>query len=499
MVDISLLWEGFLTCLTPFNLLINILGTAFGIIVGALPGLNSSVAVAVLLPVTFSMNAASGLILLGSTYGGCMYGGSVSAILLNTPGTPAAAATCIEGYPLARKGRAGEALGMAAVASFVGGVFSCICLILSAPVLASFALKFGPLEYFFLAVCGLSIVVSISTESLTKGFISSAIGLLFGIVGMDPIVGYQRYTFGRLELMTGLPLVPVLVGLLSTSQLFLLAEERSQSILQQSDLGKKICPSWSDLKRVRGILLRSSIIGTLIGALPGAGANISTFLAYEDARRSSKTPELYGTGIVDGIAATESSNNAITGGAIATMLTLGVPGSNTTAIMLGGLIIHGLQPGPSFFTKSGADAYAFMDSLLIANVFMLILGLLLVRLFMHVVKIPNNVLIAVVMVLSVVGSYSINNRIFDVILMLLFGVFGYILRKGGFSTVPIVLGLVLGPIAEKGLRRAIVLSKGDFMGFFFSRPIAIILAVASVFFVVWNIIKTRKEQNVPQE
>lgn len=492
MLDLSLLWEGLWICLTPMNLAILVLGTLFGIIVGALPGLNSTVAVAVLLPITFSMDASSGLILLGSTYGGCMYGGSISAILLNTPGTPAAAATCIEGYPLAKKGRAGEAMGMAAVASFVGGVFSCVCLILIAPILASFALKFGPMEYFFLAVCGLSIVISISTESLVKGFIAAIIGLLLGIVGMDPIVGYQRYTFGRLELMTGLPLVPVLIGLLSTSQLFLLAEEHKQSILDTAELGKKVCPSWTDLKRVKGILLRSSIIGTVIGTLPGAGANISTFLAYEDAKRHSKFPELYGTGIVDGIAATEASNNAITGGAIATMLTLGIPGSNTTAIMLGGLMIHGLQPGPSFFINSGSDAYAFMVGLLIANFFMLVLGLLSVRAFMYVVKIPNNVLIAVVMILSVVGSYSINNRLFDVCLMLLFGVIGYLLRKGGFSTVPIVLGLVLGPIAEKGLRRAIVLSKGNFLGFFFSRPISVVLAIASVFFIVWSLLKSRK-------
>lgn len=494
MVNFSLLLEGFLACLLPVNLFALFVGTAFGIVIGALPGLTSTVAVAVLLPVTFSMDPGTGLILLGSTYGGAMYGGSISAILLNTPGTPAAAATCIEGYPMAKKGRAGEALGMAAVASFIGGTLSIIALIFVAPPLAKVALTFGPLEYFFLALCGMSIVISISANSLTKGFISAIIGLLLGTVGMDPIVGFERYTFDSINLMMGLPLVPTLVGMLSTSQLLLLAEEKSQTILKVNTVSGKICPSWADLKRLKAVLIRSSLIGIVVGALPGAGANISTFLAYDDAKRISKHPEQFGTGIVDGIAATESSNNAITGGAMATMLTLGIPGSNTTAIMLGGLMIHGLQPGPGFFTDASGSAYTFMAGLLIANFIMLAIGLLAVRAFMHVVKIPNNVLIAVVMVMSVVGSYAINNSMFDVGLMLVFGVIGYLLRKGGFNVVPIVLGLVLGPIAEKGFRRAIVLSKGNFFGFFMSRPISVVLAIVTLIFIGWPIYKWIKSQ-----
>jgi putative tricarboxylic transport membrane protein len=423
-----------------------------------------------------------------------MYGGSISAILLNTPGTPAAAATCIEGYPMAKNGQAGEALGMAAVASYFGGTVSVIALIFLAPPLASFALKFGPLEYFFLALCGMSIVISLSDKSMTKGFIAAVLGLLFGTVGMDPIVGFERYTFGSLNVMTGLPLVPTLVGLLSTSQLFLLAEEKSQTILRVSKILGKVVPTWADIKRLKAVLIRSSVIGTIIGALPGAGANISTFLAYDDAKRISKHPEKFGTGIVDGIAATESANNAITGGALATMLTLGIPGSNTTAILLGGLMIHGLQPGPGFFAQSTVVAYTFMVGLLLSNFVMLAFGLIFVRAFMHVVKIPNNILIAVVMMLSVVGSYAINNSFFDVSLMLAFGVVGYVLRKGDISVVPIVLGLVLGPIAEKGLRRAIVLSKGSYMQFFLSRPISIILALLTVLFIVWPIIKKYRSE-----
>ncbi|MFZ7103812.1 MAG: tripartite tricarboxylate transporter permease [Peptococcaceae bacterium] len=490
-MNLDLMINGLIVCFNITNMLLIVVGTFVGIIVGALPGLTATMATAVLVPITFGMQPISALVLLGAAYCGAIYGGSISAILLNTPGTPSAAATCIEGYPMAQKGEGGQALGMAAIASFIGGIISAAALVLFAPPLAKLALGFGPSEYFLLAVFGLTVIISLSMNSFLKGIIAGIIGLLLGTVGMDPLIGFKRYTFGFINLMSGLPMIPTLVGLLSTSQLFILAEKSGTKILQTEVFSDKILPKLSELKRLSKTLIRSSIIGIIVGAVPGAGGNISTFMAYDDAKRISRHPHKFGTGIVDGIAATESSNNAVTGGSLVTMLTLGLPGSNTTAVLLGGLMLHGLRPGPSFFVESSNVAYAFMMSLFIANVVMLLMGLLGAKYFIHIVKCPNDILIAVIMLLSVVGSFSISNSIFDVYVMFIMGVAGYILRKIGISPVPLVLAFILGPIAENGLQRSLYMSDGSII-IFFTRPICIILIILTIISVMLPILRERR-------
>jgi putative tricarboxylic transport membrane protein len=466
---------GFSICLQPHNLLVGLIGVTIGIIVGALPGLTATMAIAVLIPVTFSMDATPALILLGGAYCGALYGGSISAILLNTPGTPSAVATCIDGHPMAQQGKGGKGLATAGIASCVGGIFSALALILLAPPLARLALMFGPPEYFLLALLGVTIIISLSADSFIKGVISGFLGLFLATIGMDPITGYARFVFGERNLLSGLPLVPVLIGLLSTAQLFELAEESNTRILKTRTVSDSVMLTWPELKSIVGIMLRSSVIGTVVGAIPGAGANIASFIAYDTAKRSSKTPERYGTGIIEGIAAPESANNAVSGGAMITMLTLGIPGSNTTAVLMGGLMLHGLIPGPEFFSSGASVAYPFMMSLFPSNIFMLLIGLFCAKYFIHIVRCPNSILVVLIMMFSAVGSYAISNNIFNVYVMLAAGIVGYAMRKLQISVVPLVLAFILGQITELGIRRSIILSKGDLLHYFFSRPLSVIL------------------------
>lgn len=345
------IFAGFGNSLSLINIGIMFIGTAVGILFGSLPGLTAAMCIAVMIPITFGMNTVSGLLLLGSAYCGAIYGGSISAILLNIPGTSAAAATCIDGYPMARQGKSGEALGMAAFASWFGGTVSTICLLLFAPPIAKMALRFGPPEYTVLGVFGLSMVISVSINNPIKGLLAGVMGLLLGTLGMDPIQGFARFTFNSANLLDGIPLVPALIGLFSLSQLLLLAEEKTKAIMIVDNLSGKVIPTWSQIKSVLKILIRGSLIGTFIGALPGAGASIATFLSYNDAKRGSKKSHLFGTGIVEGVTATEVANNGVTGGSLIPMLTLGIPGNNVTAIMLGGLMILGLNQVPIFLLK----------------------------------------------------------------------------------------------------------------------------------------------------
>lgn len=476
--------------LTAKNLLAMAVGVTEGIIVGAIPGLTSVTAITLLLPISFSMPAETALLLLGSAYCGSLYGGAITAILVNAPGTPSAAATCLDGYPLATKGRASEALGMAAFASFFGGEFSALCLLLFAPPIARFALKFGMPEYFAVSIFGLTLIVALSSKSLLKGLISGILGLIVASIGMDPITGYARYSFGLTQLVTGIPLVPALIGLLSMSQALVLAEEQSAvGTVVLKKVGRWL-PSVKVFRQHFITLLRSSVIGVVVGAIPGAGGSIASFLAYDDARRSSRNPEKFGTGVPEGVAATESANNAVSGGSLATMLTLGIPGSNVTAVMLGALMIHGLRPGPQFFSATPQIAYTFMYGLLVANAMMLLIGLFFAPYFAHVSTCPNYILIPFIGAFSVVGAFSVQNSVFDVGLMLIFAVIGYAMRRTGFSPVPMVLAMVLGPIAEKGFRTALVLSHGSY-AIFFTRPISATLLLLSVLAVLWPLIRER--------
>lgn len=490
MFDVNLLVYGLLKSLQYQNLLAICIGNLIGLIFGALPGLTASLAIAVLIPVTFGMDPATGLLLLASAYCGAFFGGAISAILINTPGTVAAAATAIEGYKLALKGEGGPALAMSAYASFGGGIISTLALLLFGPPIASFALKFGPAEYAALGVLGLVIIVSISMDSLVKGLLSGVIGILISTIGVDDVSGFPRFTFGQVHLLSGIDLLSALIGFFSLSQILILSEKKATPYAF-SKMVDKISITFQMLKECIATIVRGSIIGTLIGALPGAGASIATFLSYDISKRRSKRPEEYGKGALEGVAACESADNGVTGGAFITMLTLGIPGNEATAIMMGGLMVLGLRPGPSFFVQGGEVAYTFIAGLLIGNVIMLISALLLSRYIAKLVKCPNEALIAIIVILSIVGSYSINNSMFDVIVMFCAGITGYGMKKTGFSPVPAVLGMILGPIIESNLHCALLLSRGSWLTFF-TRPISFIFFVSTIALLIWPFITRRK-------
>lgn len=463
------------------NLLMAVLGAVAGITFGALPGFTAAMGVAVLLPLTYGMSSEAGLILLGSVFCGAMYGGSISAILLHTPGTPAAAATVIDGYELTKKGRAGEALREAATASFLGGIFAVTVLLFIAPPLARAALRFGPPEYFLLAVFGLTIIATISEKSLIKGIISGILGLLLGTVGMDPTLGFPRFTFGEPNLTQGIALVPALIGLFSISEVLNLVKLKDQKYVAATKQIHIGFPTLSHIKKMATTYLRSAIIGTFVGILPGAGGSIASFMSYNEAKRASKHPELFGTGIIEGVAACEAANNAMASGALIPMLTLGIPGDSVAAILMGGLMIHGLQPGAELFTKHAHIAYTFIIGLYLANMAFFLIGILAAPYFVHVTKTPVNVLAAVIVVLAVMGSYAVGNNLFNVWVMLFFGFLGYLMRLCGFDVTPVVLGIILGPIAEKGLVQSLTISRGsNFFIYLVSRPISLILIILTI-------------------
>ncbi|GIN63353.1 C4-dicarboxylate ABC transporter permease [Robertmurraya siralis] len=474
----SLLTEGLANALQWQVLLVIIIGLLIGISIGSLPGLTSTMGVALILPVTFGMEAVSGILLLVGVYFGSVYGGSLTAILINTPGTPASAATALDGFALAKRGLANKALTVSTIASTIGGLLSVIVLILVAPQLANFALKFSAPESFALALFGLSIVSSISGKSMSKGLIAGLIGLLIATIGLDPIGGFPRFTFDSMDLMTGVNFIPVMIGLFAASEAFHSMENLFSS-RQVAMKVEKIKLKWQEFKMLIGTMLRSSGIGTFIGMIPGAGADISAFVAYNEAKRFSKNKEEFGKGALEGVAAPEAANNSVTGGAMIPLLTLGIPGDAVTAVLLGALMVQGLQPGPMLFETNGPIVYTLFVGMLLANVFMLFIGLAGIRLFTKVLLIPKAVLIPMIIVLCVVGSYSLGNNYFDVVVMFVAGVIGYFLKKFEFPASPIILGLILGPMMESNFRRSLVMSEGD-ISIFFTRPITVVLLTIAI-------------------
>lgn len=457
---------GFMAALKLINIFAAISSVAVGIIVGSLPGLSAAMGVALLIPITFGMPAETALIALAGVYCGAMYGGSISAILLHTPGTSSAAATAIDGYPMTLKGQAGKALATATIASFIGGIFSSIALYTLSPPLATLALKFGPTEYFWLSIFGLTIIAGVSSKSMLKGLISGALGLVLSTIGMDPMLGVPRFIFGSNSLLQGLPFTATLIGLFSMSQVLLLAEKKIKKAQEAREFSDKVLLSKDEIKTILPISLWSASIGTVVGILPGAGGTIASFIGYNEAKRFTKNKELFGTGIIEGVAGPEAANNAVTGGSLIPTLTLGIPGNSVTAILLGGLVIQGLKPGPDLFTIHGKITYTFFAGFVIVNIFMLILGLFGVRLFAKVSKVSDSVLIPIIFALSVIGSYSITNNFVDVWVMFVFGIVGYFAKKFNLNSAAIVLALILGPIGETGLRRTLIMNKGNYMALF---------------------------------
>ncbi|EGQ26564.1 TTT family tricarboxylate transporter, membrane protein [Sporosarcina newyorkensis 2681] len=485
-------WELFMQ---PTAIIIAVLGVAVGIVIGALPGLTATMGVALLLPLTFGMDPVGALLLLSGVYFGGVYGGSITAILLRTPGTPAAAATALDGYALTQQGMGSKALSVAVISASIGGFFSVIVLMLLSPVLAQFALKFSAPESFALAVFGLCIVASISGRSLLKGLIAGIAGLIIATIGLDPIQGFPRFTGGVTEMINGISFIPIMIGLFAAAEAFKSLEEMD-SVKKIKVKIKGLGVTKKDMKTIGPTVARSSVLGTTIGIVPGAGGDIAAFVAYNEAKRFNADKEGFGKGKLEGVAAAESAGNACTGGALVPLLTLGIPGDSVTAVMLGALMVQGIQPGPMLFQNNGELIYTIFAGMLICYLAMLVIGLFLSRYFVKVVEIPKAILTPAILMLCVIGAYAINNSMFDVIVMLIAGIVGYYMQRYDFPASPVVLALILGPMAESMFRRSLSLSNGNY-DVFYTRPITmtlLILAALTLFIpIIKSIISILKE------
>ena len=472
------------------NFLVIPLGLAVGIIVGAIPGLTSDLGIILCIPFTYGMDPTMAILMLLAIYCGGTYGGSITAILINTPGTSANAATLFDGYPMTVKGKAFKALQMALFASTIGGLISAFALLFLAPLIAKITLLFGPAEYFALAVFGLSVIAGVSNNSIFKGLIGACIGLFMATVGMDSISGTARFIFGSNRLMSGIDLIIALIGLFAISEIMMKSQydpKKDRKTVSMSAITRdKITKE--EYKRCRRPIALGSLIGVIIGATPGTGGGLAAFISYNQTKQASKHPETFGHGEIEGVAASESANNGACGATMIPMLTLGVPGDGATAILMGAFMIHGMVPGPTLFKEQGNILYAIMLGLIVVNVFMYILGSGFTRFYAHITRIPYEILSAIVLACCIAGAYSTNNRMYDIYIILIFGIVAYFLRRMDFQLVPILLGIVLGPLAEKNFRRALVLSDGS-LSIFFTRPISclfIVIAVISVLQFAWR-------------
>jgi len=480
-----MLVDTLLAALSPWNVILAIIGVVAGTIVGALPGLTATMAIAVLVPFTFTMEPVPSLILLGAIYTGAIYGGAYSAILLNTPGTPSSIATTFDGYPMAKRGDGDLAITLSCMASVAGGLVGALFLLMLAPPLAQFALDFGPIEYFWLAMLGLTLVAALSEGDTLKGLVAACVGLAIALVGSAVVGGDIRYTGGATMLLAGVGIVPALIGMFCIPVLIDLVASRLDHLnLEGKVAGFRLREASDILRKDKLNLARSSVIGAVIGALPGAGGSIAALIAYSEARRSSKEPGSFGKGNPAGIIASESSNNATVGGGFIPTLVLGIPGTPADAVVLGALLVQGVKTGPSLFIEQSPIVYTFMFGLLIATILMLPIGLLLGRYaYSSIIAVPKTFLVPGIALLTVLGSYAIQGDIDDVYVMLATGLLAWGLGRYGYPAAPMVLGLILGPLAEQGFVQAWMIgSAGDnLLGMFFGRPISLgIIAVAAL-------------------
>ncbi len=480
---------GLMQIMSINTLWVMFIGTAVGIIVGALPGLSPAVGCAMMLPFTFYLSPINALLLLVSVYAGAEYGGSISAICINTPGTAGAVATSLDGYPLTKQGKPGIALGVSLWASVIGGILGTIGLIVFAIPLAKLALNFESYEYFALGILGLTIISSLSSENYLKGFIAATLGLLIMTIGYDHELSFSRFTFGISELQDGINFIPAVIGLFALSEVFYNISKIKGKGTEKKKLSYAF-PSLSQILPLKYIIAKSAIIGTIIGAIPGAGAAIASIISYNEAKRTSKTPKEFGHGSLEGIAAPESANNAVVAGAMIPLLSLGIPGSASTAIMLGALMIHKITPGPDLFKPAPYGhpelIYGLFIAFFLSNIILLILGLIGNKLWVKLISFPDSIIYPIIIAMSFIGSYFVNTSIFDVIVCFIFGIIGLLLKKGGFPTSPVILGLILGAMIEENLRLSLV--KGSML-VFLQRPMsATILAIAFISFI-WPIIK----------
>ncbi len=491
MFDFAGLWHGFGIALNPVNLLWCLIGCALGTAVGVLPGLGPAATIALLLPISMKMGSpVTAIILMSGIFYGAMYGGSTTSILLKIPGEAASVVTCIDGYEMARQGRAGPALGVAAIGSFVAGTFGVIGLTMMAPPLAEIALKFGPPEYFSLTVLGLLLATYLTGDAPLKGMIMAMLGLLLGCVGLDPLSGAVRFDFGVPELQSNIDFVTLAMGLFGVGEiLYSLESSASASILTTSIKG--VFPKLADLARSGWAMVRGSVIGFFVGILPGGGAVLSSLIAYAVEKKASKHPEEFGHGAIEGVAGPESANNAAASSSFIPLLTLGIPGNASTAMIFAALLIHGITPGPFLIAEHADVFWGVVAAMYIGNVMLLVLNLPLIGMWVQLLRVPYAFMAPMIMVLTLVGVYSVNNSVFDIWLMLAMGVCGYFARKLKFDLGPLLLAFVLGPIMERSLRQGLLMSSGD-PTVFFTRPISGALMATAVLFLVFNALAARR-------
>ena len=488
----SSLLNGFVAAITPYNLLFALIGSIAGTLVGVLPGLGPTAAIAMLLPLTTHLEPAPAIIMMAAIYYGAMYGGSTTSILVNIPGEASSVPTAMEGYQLNLQGRGGPALGISAIASFAAGTMGVIGLTFFAPVLSGAALAFGPPEYFALTFLGLSLVVSLSGRDLGKGMLSALLGLLTAMIGLDPLMGVARLTFGSMELMAGIDFVPIIMGLFAISEILTNAEKEIKRILEAKRV--EWLPTWQDIKDTWKATTRSGVIGFLAGLIPGCSPAVTSFMVYDLEKRLSKHPERFGKGAMDAVAAVEGSNNATASGGFVPLLAFGIPSGPALAVLLGGFLMYGLQPGPRLMQEQPALLWTIIASMYIGNVMLLVLNLPLVGLWARMALVPFPILGPMIAVFTLIGAYSLRHSFFDLWICILFGVVGYVMRKFDFPIAPMVLATVLAKLMETSFMQSLVMSKGSPL-IFFTRPICIAFIALTVISVVSGILLRRKAKS----
>ncbi|HUE47328.1 MAG TPA: tripartite tricarboxylate transporter permease [Aestuariivirgaceae bacterium] len=472
--------------LNPSLLLIVAIGTLSGVFVGAIPGISVTMAASILISFTFAWDVNAALAMMVGVYVGGVYGGSRTAILLNIPGTPAAVASTFDGYPLAQLGEAGRAIGIATVVSVIGGYFGILILAIGAPLVSDLALKFAPRDFLLLAMIGLLLVGGLSGGSLAKGIFSAALGVVIGLVGLDNLTAQPRLTFGSINMLGGISYIAAMIGFFGLAEAFYQLRHVDVEPIRQKV--SSIIPAWRDVRKYLPLSLRSSAIGVTIGALPGAGGDIASLIAYDQAKRTIKNPSRpFGKGAYEGLVAPEAANNAVIGGAFVPMLTLGIPGDAVTALFIGALFIHGLRPGPMLMIETPHLFWFIVGALVLANTLLLFIGLTGVRIFTKIMAMPRGLLIPLIVLFSVVGTYTIQNSITDVYWMITFGVLGYFMKVYGFEPGPVILGVILGPLMDVSFRRAVLSERGDAGDFFlsfFTNPISLVLTTAFLLLIL---------------
>ncbi|WP_324278026.1 tripartite tricarboxylate transporter permease [Blastococcus brunescens] len=496
-MDLAPVLDGFVVVLEPTNLLYCLIGVVVGMLVGVLPGLGPAATIAILLPITIGLEPVTSIIMLAGIFYGAQYGGTITSVLLKLPGEASSVVTVFDGHALARQGKAGTALGIAAIGSFVGGTISIVALSFLAPVVAGFALDFGPPEYTALALLGILLVATVSSGSRLKAVAAAVIGLLLATVGRDAFTGGERFTFGNLNLADGLDFVPIAMGLFGLGEILYNLEQRHTAAQAPAKVAN-VWPSRADLRQSSGAIGRGSVLGFVLGILPGGGATLSSLAAYAVEKKRSKTPERFGKGAVEGVAGPETANNAAATSSFIPLLTLGIPANATMAVIFGALLIQGVPPGPRLVTDEPELFWGVVNSMYIGNILLLIMSIPLVGLFVKILRVRPAILAPITVLITLIGVYTVNNSAFDIVLVIVFGLLGYLMKKVGFDPGPLLLAFVLGTLLEDSLRRSLLIFDGDAVGFF-TRPISGTLLVVFLLVIVVPMIRSALSRRRPAD